>query len=973
MKHSSTHWNVRLFGPLEVDRHGVAARFRTKKTASLFAYLALQGERRFSRELLASFFWPESEFDGARQSLRMALSDLRSVLGSEILIADRDSVQLVFDLVHTDLDEFESLRQLAKSSADNQKESLGKALQLIRGELLQGMSEDWITPEWLRLQDHISSAGIAYMALCQESGDFELGVQEGKRLLGLLDFREDIHIGIMRLHAKAGFGSLAIAQFEELELQLDELWGEPPSQASIDVLESVPRGKRMESMPVSTEIRMGKTQLIGRNSVLDELVDDLISASSGLQLTLMGPGGSGKTSVAIECVRRLESHFGDRIWFVDLTAATDKETAVRKLQTILGLATGEISEALPSILRLLRGKPSLLVLDNFEQLLPESAEWVAEVCSGAPDCNLLITSRIALNLDKERRIAIGSLELPTRSMTLSSIRECSSVQLFEREGHSANPRFTVTPDNAIAVVELCNRLDGLPLALELAAARLVTYSTSEILSSIERSIDFLQSAKEGGTPRHSSLSKTIDWSYRLLSPELQRAAMRLALPVGRFSMKTAESICDDPEISRKLEELVSSSILSSETSGKEAQFWMLEILRNYAIEKLEDSEDFPSAIHEFVCHFSYLATDTNRSTLKKRTEKILFLANEVENLLAAAKFGVSNRCATQETAELILNLVELAQVRDFSDQLETLAKDVFSWVPDELEPLQRARLVEAVVRLGGDKRDPEEALGLLVEHESIAMGDRKVWAKFKFRLATLYRALGRYEEAMAECEFVRNELSDINDPDVSAHILYTMALTSSSLENNKKSLDYMYQALNSARKADNPNLLIRCLYDTGAELAHQSRGEDALPLFDEAIELCHLIDSRKLEGLTRWQEGDALLSLSRPEDALQSLQKSIELVLDSGYLAGLKWIFLKTAEALQQLNHTVLAIKLLGKCVTVRIEESRPLAANEQVILDRITSSLRECIGEFKFDRYWHEGISADWDVLVSEVMQVEV
>ncbi|HLK61323.1 MAG TPA: tetratricopeptide repeat protein [Chthonomonadaceae bacterium] len=330
--------------------------------------------------------------------------------------------------------------------------------------------------------------------------------------------------------------------------------------------------------------------------------------------TLTGIGGTGKTRLALEAAQRLRGAYGGRVWFVLLADLTDPCRLGDVIADTLLLPRTPSRTDLEQIVEALDGQPALLVLDNFEHLLAAEAEDTADadpdhapepnapaegtlrvkaLLQRLPQLACLATSRQPLGIEGERELPLSPLPTPgTRGMP-ERLMEFPSVQLFVDRAQAVKPDFQVTPRNASAVAALCHRLEGIPLALELAAAWARTLTPAQILSRLESRFDLLVTRRRDYIPRHQTLRAAIEWSCRLLSPELQRFFAHLAVFAGGWTLEAAEQVCEQPQALDALTQLQERSLVIGETteiSETAMRFRMLETLRDYAQEQLSATE-----------------------------------------------------------------------------------------------------------------------------------------------------------------------------------------------------------------------------------------------------------------------------------------------------------------------------------------------------------------------------------------------
>jgi predicted ATPase/DNA-binding SARP family transcriptional activator/class 3 adenylate cyclase len=409
------------------------------------------------------------------------------------------------------------------------------------------------------------------------------------------------------------------------------------------------------------------TGFVGREEEIVRLRELLLSARVRV-VTLTGTGGSGKTRLSLEAASRLVDEWHGAVWFVPLADLSEAWLLPTAIGGALRLPRTPDEAPLDQVVAELARQPTLLVLDSVEHLLPAGASIVRTLLGRAPSLTGLVTSRARLNLAGEREFPVSPLPTPAGPGTPEQLLGCESVQLFVERAQEARPDFQLTPDNAAAVAALCRRLEGLPLALELAAVRVTVLTPAQILAYVEQSLDILITQQVDIDPRHRSLRATLDWSYRLLSSELQRLFARLSIFRGGWSLVAAEVVCreedvrpvDRPDLdpqsvpvhppSREspgrlnlisgLEQLRQGSLVLAEAKGGEIRFRMLEPVREYARERL----DLPEQTDLQRRHFAYcldIAEQTEAAFPGPEEERWLDrLELEHENLRTAIAWSI---------------------------------------------------------------------------------------------------------------------------------------------------------------------------------------------------------------------------------------------------------------------------------------------------------------------------------------------
>ncbi len=357
-----------------------------------------------------------------------------------------------------------------------------------------------------------------------------------------------------------------------------------------------------ESHAVSSSTKKSKhnlpaqpTPFIGRATQLTALKEMIIMPDVRL-ITLMGPGGTGKTRLSLRVAQESLEHFPNGAFFVPLADDIDANQFISRVAQQLEVREGG-RPLLDNVKDYLRDKKLLLVLDNFEQLV-SAAPVVADLLAAAPQLKIIISSRIALKVQGEREYPVPPLGTPQREATLEEMAEYESVKLFVERARAAQPNFSLTKDNASVVTEICLRLDGLPLALELAAARVKLLSPQAILARLDDQLKLLTGGARDLPTRHQTLRNTLEWSHSLLNDDEKMLYARLSVFVGGFTLEAAEAVCNvdgKQDILEGLTSLVDNSLIrQEEADGGEPRFGMLETIRAYAVERLAESGETPA-------------------------------------------------------------------------------------------------------------------------------------------------------------------------------------------------------------------------------------------------------------------------------------------------------------------------------------------------------------------------------------------
>ena len=634
---------VCLLGGLRIEievSDASVAHFQTQKTAALLAFLALAPTRAHSREFLADLLWPDADEENGRRSLRVALTSLRRQLeppgipANLALLADRATVRLNFPTgVTTDVARFEEA--VTEATGEAEESLLDEALTLYAGPLLPGFYDDWAIRERERLVDFYRSLLLRRAQLAEKREAFASALDYARRAVHLEADREaagsevvseDAHLAVIALLTRTGRHDDARRQYDTLTRRLSDLYDEAPSPKARALLERVPlpgNDTPLPEVPVhrlaappapkitpsplpSSPLRLPLmlSRFFGRGPELDQVHHALFVTESRL-VTLTGPGGSGKTRLAVEFARRFAKTTGTtNVFFAALADIESPAQIWAAIADALQVEHPVETKALRSLalqkLLEFQDHPCLLVLDNFETLVDTGGPLVADLLESVPQLHVLVTSRRRLGLPGECEVPVTPLPVPTLPGTPERLMEWSSVQLFVDRAQTARSDFQINPRNSDAIANLCCRLDGIPLALELTAAWAGVLSPAQMLKRVDS-----QLLDEAGPPlayhrarraeRHRTLRAAIDSSFTLLSPELREAFTRLSIFRGGWTLEAAEHLLSDmpSPAADLLSRLRERSLLVAQTSsdGESVRFRMLETLREFADERLSPEQN----------------------------------------------------------------------------------------------------------------------------------------------------------------------------------------------------------------------------------------------------------------------------------------------------------------------------------------------------------------------------------------------
>jgi len=556
-------------------------RLRTRKGYLLLALLALRQGGGFSRDVLIGTLWPESDQEAGALSLRRALHDLRAALGeAEVALEapDRRHLRLVPEHVWVDVWELKAL--LRHGVVDTEA-----VVALYQGTLLPGFDEPVLLPERQQLQEAVVQAVLRAGEQALERGEAAIAVLRARQAIAHDPFAEPLQRLLYRALARAGDPTAARRAYREFRVRLYEELRQEPSPETRQCLENLPRPV---PIPVTTPDTLPHflSTFLGRERELTLVTERL---RAGQVVTLLGPGGVGKTRLAVEVARSHPSAFPQGTFFVDLStvpAGVSESLLWQALERAIGAEGGE-GTASEVVLRLLRGRLCLLLLDNAEHV-PALRALVMTLLKVAPTLTILVTSRAPLGVLGEAVVTVAPLPTP-QGEGLGAVLASEAALLFVQRVQTLRPEFALNVHNAAEVAQLCRCLDGLPLALELAAARLRHLSMRDLVARLGDPLPLLVGG-EGHPERQRTLEQLLAGSYDPLPRAAQQVLDALSLFPDTFSLAAAEALCGSGDTLLSLGRLVDASLVQvSEDLSGTTRYRLLEIIRAFAAQKLEKS------------------------------------------------------------------------------------------------------------------------------------------------------------------------------------------------------------------------------------------------------------------------------------------------------------------------------------------------------------------------------------------------
>lgn len=822
-------FEINLLGPFEVFSQGKrmpmsktkGARDRlTDSARRLLAFLALHKGAEIGRRYIEELFWPDKEVDSASEVvqdraevghtyLSEELTVLKQWLGGEdntVIVATRDAIRTNPDQVCLDVAIFDSIVKTARAAvgapvvdANAIEKSLTRAIDLVRGQMLQGWNDDWVVMQRTAFE-------IDYFWALATLGELANRAEKPGDAIGYYRLRlaadpcsDEACVRLMSALGEYGDFNKIKEVYRDFCTRLRREFGPmgQPSQKTVDTYERLVRESSLPPVPISVNARRGSlpeppSSFIGRTRELQEVKGYLTSCRL---LSLIGPGGAGKTRLAIAAASAAQNNRLNGVWFIPLGNVADPVLLPNAIANILNIKEEKNRPITNTLMQTLKRLHLLLILDNCEHILEACARFARNVIDTCPSVNILVTSRHPLGMPDEHIFDVEPLGLVPRLRSGQTVNcddavKYDAVKLFVARAAAAAGSFRLNEHNVEAVVELCRRLDGLPLAIELVAARTRTLPVQEILRRFDQ-IQFAEGADRSAPGRQQSMELTIEWSYNLLTAEEQALFNCLAVFRGGWPLEAAEAVYATlrstsngsaavPDVSILLSELVLASLVGRKDRAT-SRYQFLETVRAYAFERLKSSGETEAALQVHLDYYLRVAEQASPQLFGPHQQIWLdLLEADNDNLLAALDACHILRNPGSEEMRLTGSLWKYWKTRGQLDEGRRRTETALQR-GDPADSNIRARALDGAAALAWSQNDYQSSERLA--HEALDMARRlgnqeqEAWSLCRLGLNALSRA---NQNAVAHFHAARSIFVDlaveagINSCDVNLGILATM-------------------------------------------------------------------------------------------------------------------------------------------------------------------------------------------------------
>lgn len=657
---------IRLLGQFSLHLDGNLIEMPARPAQSLLAYLLLNPVPH-RRERLAGLLWPDSSEANARRNLRQALWQIRRAFGDradDFIVVDE--ITLAFN---PEGDYWLDVAAIARPTEETATaDALMAEVAAYVGELLPGFYDEWVQLERERLQAQFERKLTLLLERLVAAQRWPEVLHWGERWIALGYTPEPAYRALMTAHAGLGDQASVADVYRRCVEALERDLGVEPSAQTRTLYEQLRSGAHPPApaavMPAvelpTNNLPVHLTSFIGREKEMADIRRLLAPHSHHSSnarrehevrlLTLTGPGGTGKTRLALQTATQLLDLFPDGIWLVELAMISDPGLVPQTLAALLGVREEPTYPITRTLTTYLRTKTLLLIFDNCEHIVEAAATFVELLLRSCPTLSILVTSRETLGLMGEHVFRVPSLQLPDvgQLLPLPDLAQCEAIRLFVDRATSVKATFLLTTANAAAVTQICRQLDGVPLAIELAAARVSAMTPEQITARLDDRFRLLTGGSRTALPRQQTLRAMMDWSWDLLSEGECALLRRLAVFVGGWTLEAAEAVCGEGRVKPEdvlelLTHLVEKSLVVVEEQAGAARYYLLETIRQYAREKLFEAGEAQIIRTHHLAFFLKVAQEAEAHL--RAAQQLVWLARldlEHDNLRAALNWANSS-------------------------------------------------------------------------------------------------------------------------------------------------------------------------------------------------------------------------------------------------------------------------------------------------------------------------------------------
>lgn len=977
--------NFSLLGRLQIEHRRLGTITLTnRKAIGLLAYLLVESDHAHGREFLLGLLWPDLPTAAAQNNLRVTWAQLQKALGTNSsdehphLIGDRLTLRLN-PLSDHELDAarfrtlIETCRRHPHPDPNDCVECaarLTQALDLVRGDFLAEFSlpnclqfDEWLLMQRQQFQVQVTAVLEQLAAFHEHTGQLTQAEQVTRRLLAYDPLNEAATRQLMRALARADQRSAALDVYETCRRLLASELGLAPAVETVTLAEQIRAHAPVAAQAAQPALPPVLTRFFGRQPESARLVD-LLSRRTVRLVTLTGPGGVGKTRLAIEVAHRMAGVFAQDICLVELAGVTDERSVDDAVAAALHLpTTGRSSTA--AIVDYLRHKTMLLVLDNCEHLVKACAHLVQTLDREATGLTVLATSRIPLHLDEEHVVRLEPLASPTingpEPLTVADALRFDSVQLFTNRATQSLLHFTLTDANVLAVARICQQLDGIPLAIEIAAVQVRALPIEAISERLGQRFAWLNRQMSGTLPRQRTLHALIDWSYGLLSRPARSLLRQLAVFAGGWTLEAAEAVSVPGEpCAELLAELVDHSLVVFGADAGHRRYNMHETIRQFAQEQLRGSEQEAEARERHARYYARLvARAAENQDGQTFPERLRTVVDDHDNVGRAFEWLIAH-----DGEQALALVARLGTELDFWE-LGGFFQEGRRWLQRALEgtqgsvSLQRGHALLAAADLSSAITDFEYGLQCVQQAQELfqQLGDQRgeIDARLKYcHLATL---AGKETNIQAQAEETLRMAEQIAYTFGIAKARRVLGTIAYDADRPEAAIQYHLPNLALWRELDSPFDLATALINLGVSLLEIGEYAAARLAFEESRDIYQSLGYQRGVALAIHNLGETVYKMGEYANARELLRESLRIRRHLGLPRGYPYSFELLAQVNESEGRYEQAVQLLAASETLRIRIGAPLEQVAQKHVTAVMTRVRAQLGDVAFELAWAKGV----------------
>ncbi len=866
--------SINLFGSPHFYLDDRAVNITRHKAMALLAYMSIVRQP-YGRTALAAMLFPEKDHVSALAYLRRMLYELKTAVGDEYFAILPKTIALEStSALWVDVHEFCRLLHPCRSHTHDKTAvcsdcgpQLETAIKLYRGDFLQGFAvkdapdfDEWQTWQAHRFKREMIHALTRLADYYHQQHDLDTAVERAQQILSLDSVDESTHRRLIAWYAAMGRHTDACRQYEMCVSLLAEKLDVAPQLETTRLIEQIRHPVWQNGNSSQTLFKL-ETQsrdnlppqlsfFMGREVELQEIQERFDRPACRL-ITILGPGGMGKTQLALEYGRRQKGSFSHGVFFVSLAELDSPDYLPSAIASAIGFTFIGRQEPKEQILNYLQNKEMLLILDNFEHLTLGS-KLLLGILQTAPSIKLLVTSRHSLDLKSEWLYDIEGLTYPANG-DLTDITKYGAIQLFSEQVYRVKRHYAFTQSEQMAAAQICQLVEGMPLGIELAASMTRVFSCKDIATQIEERIDFLNSYMLDVPARHQNLRAIFDLSWHLLSQEEKELLSKLSVFQGSFSQQAAENICEASL--NLLWSLCDKSFLTQEGGGR---YKLHQIHNTFAAEKLATFPDIRElTLRSYSAYFiNFLCNHESDLSGARQRQSLSEISEDMPNIRKAWAWGIQN--ASEDL--LIKSTLTLSRYYKYRGLFQE-GKDIFAASIENLfdsdAPLQYLPAIRQLLK------------GQLVG----------MFGTFCFHLS-------QYE--IAEKSLLKSVeiLFSLGKEEFAANSLLTLGGMSVQLGQHQKAAQQLHTAYDIATKQRNLDIISGVHSNLGVSAAMQGNYDEAEVEMQKALELAKITGNQFGQSLLYTNLGIVFKRLGRLEMAKECLKKSLEISQQMKLLEG---------------------------------------------------------------------------------------